>query len=457
MCSDEASTEDEEDLPFKVEEVPEKGVCVVAIRDIEPLEVILNDQAAVVGPNHYSPPVCLGCLKVTDGKQVCHTCSFPMCSETCRESSSHNKECNLLIGVDENNLKIIAVLRLLLLRESDSDNWKNIDTLRDHDVDRRQDVCEWNMFQHDVVDVIKSRIKVKDELIHHLIGILSINSVTINFREERIYGRALYPLLSLVNHSCTSNARYTVNPKDFSVVLRARRKILEGEEITISYIPPFIGQPRRRMEISNEWYFTCRCPRCVDPTEFGTFVSALKCNSCNEGLVLPHSSEEGSVWRCRFCSNPYEEEMVVESIEKLEEQLEKISNSGPAIEKYEEFIKGNSKILAMKHYLILSAQRNIVELLVEKKTRRREDCKKLMRLSKSYLGTMSRLDPGYTRWRGDMLSRYNMAQLEMLKMDLDENIIDRNQFAKKSEEVWSSMAEVNYCDTLCMPPTNPNK
>jgi len=80
-----------------------------------------------------------------------------------------------------------------------------------------------------------------------------------------------------------------------------------------------------------------------------------------------------------------------------------------------------------------------------------------MRLSKSYLGTMSRLDPGYTRWRGDMLSRYNMAQLEMLKMDLDENIIDRNQFAKKSEEVWSSMAEVNYCDTLCMPPTNPHK
>ena len=99
-----------------------------------------------------------------------------------------------------------------------------------------------------------------------------------------------------------------------------------------------------------------RCPRCVDPTEFGTFVSALKCNSCSEGLVLPHSSEEGSVWRCRFCSNPYEEQMVVETVEKLEEQLEKISNSGATVEKYEEFIKGNSKILAMKHYLILSGE-----------------------------------------------------------------------------------------------------
>ena len=48
--------------------------------------------------------------------------------------------------------------------------------------------------------------------------------------------------------------------------------------------------------------------------------------------------------------------MVVETVEKLEEQLKKISNSGATVEKYEEFIKGNSKILAMKHYLILSGE-----------------------------------------------------------------------------------------------------
>ena len=82
--------------------------------------------------------------------------------------------------------------------------------LMDHEEERRQDVGEWRMFQRSVVDVIKQNTDVKDDdLLHHLIGILSINCVGINIRADRVYGRALYPTLSLISHSCVANTRYT--------------------------------------------------------------------------------------------------------------------------------------------------------------------------------------------------------------------------------------------------------
>ena len=86
----------------------------------------------------------------------------------------------------------------------------------------------------------------------------------------------------------------SVNPDDFSVVLRARKSILEGEEITISYVPPVYGLPKRKLYLASDWYFDCSCSRCSDVTEFGTFVSALKCSSCSEGLILPEDQREGS-------------------------------------------------------------------------------------------------------------------------------------------------------------------
>ena len=93
---------------------------------------------------------------------------------------------------------------------------------------------------------------------------------------------------------------FAVNPEDgFTVVLRAKRDIYEGEEITIQYVPPTLGNPKRQLELWNEWFFECDCARCSDTSEFGTFTSALKCSECHEGLICPELSTLGSAWRCR--------------------------------------------------------------------------------------------------------------------------------------------------------------
>ena len=54
-----------------------------------------------------------------------------------------------------------------------------------------------------------------------------------------------------------------VNPEDFSVVLRARKRIEEGEEIAIHYVSPMQGLLRRKQSIEEEWFFKCRCQHTV--------------------------------------------------------------------------------------------------------------------------------------------------------------------------------------------------
>ena len=42
----------------------------------------------------------------------------------------------------------------------------------------------------------------------------------------------------------------------------------------------------RRENLLETKYFACACPRCSDPTELGTHMSSLKCNKCDNGIVL---------------------------------------------------------------------------------------------------------------------------------------------------------------------------
>jgi len=341
----------------------------------------------------------------------------------------------------------------------------------DHEEARRANRDEWRMFQKDVVDVIKSvRSDVEDALVHRLIGIISINSVSFSFKKNSQRGRALYPILSLASHSCVANARYTVNPDDLSVVLRARRKIEQGEEISIHYVPPILGVPRRKTNIEEEWFFKCRCSRCLDVTEFGTFVSALKCSSCREGLILPETIEKveletrvlptawkttiktDSLWRCRFCRNPFEADFVKDLVGGMEEELDQlICSKSTTVKDFENFMRSHSQDLHTKHYLNLTAQRQILQLLSSDPAVTREKAKKVVKLSKSFQSTMARLDPGLSEWGGFISQVMNKAQLEILKLDYQEKKVGKNSFIEESELVWGKMKEVGECEVLCTP------
>jgi len=360
-------------------------------------------------------------------------------------------ECSQLARLEGEHHRVVGLLRLLRLRENGGDIWEQIDKLTDHDLERKEDAENRMMIQHEVIIPVKdiTETDVDDEELHRLVGIIETNSIAFTNARDGVMGRALYPTLSLANHSCIANTRFAVNPEDFSVVLRAKRKIAEGEEITINYSHPIYGVPKRKHQLLSRWMFDCRCPRCLDVTEFGTNISALKCSHCREGLILPDSIESDSLWRCRFCSNPFEPEFICGLLKRIEDELYDILETNPTVKSLESFIKDNSNDLHTKHYLNLIAQRNIIKLLTKNTNMTREVAKKVIRLGKSFKTTMSALDVGYSEWLGFILKKTNTAQLELLKLDLKEKKINKNAFAEESETVWKSMKEVEKCDILC--------
>ena len=120
---------------------------------------------------------------------------------------------------------------------------------------------------------------------------------------------------------------------DDKLILRAQLDIKKGEEITIQYISFLLGKSRRRAEFSSCCMFECWCPRCLDTTELGSFLSAALCSSCN-GAVLPADSLlECKEWRCIECGQKMKEDNVEEIVTELEDEMMNITEHETAAPK----------------------------------------------------------------------------------------------------------------------------
>ena len=120
--------------------------------------------------------------------------------------------------------------------------------------------------------------------------------------------------------------------------VRAKMAIQQGEEITTRYVDPWEGQPSRQLKIARNWNFICNCLRCKDPSDLGTYFSAIVCQKCanyissnercetkssayignaisnNHGYLLPIDCQYIEThWQCMNC----EEKKSVRDIEDL--------------------------------------------------------------------------------------------------------------------------------------------
>ena len=79
---------------------------------------------------------------------------------------------------------------------------------------------------------------------------------------------------------------------------------------------------RRREDIRRFWYFDCQCPRCSDPTELGSYMSAVICFACKRGFLVPIDSlQYKSDWKCDSCGHVIPYDLVNEVISTIESQV----------------------------------------------------------------------------------------------------------------------------------------
>lgn len=103
-------------------------------------------------------------------------------------------------------------------------------------------------------------------------------------------GVYLHPYAALINHSCDYNSVVVFDGEELSV--KAVRPIKKGEQIFISYIDTTYPYDTRRKELSERYFFHCRCSKCLLGTDAlgDGYIETAKDNSFLEAAFCQAST-----------------------------------------------------------------------------------------------------------------------------------------------------------------------
>nr|CAD7419272.1 unnamed protein product [Timema cristinae] len=142
-----------------------------------------------------------------------------------------------------------------------------------------------------------------------------------------------------------------------------------GEHITTMYTHALWGTQARREHLKATKYFSCRCQRCADPTELGTYISAMKCLGASSegtpcgGIQLPLSPlEEDSDWKCDRCPITLSSSQVNDLVTRIGDEVENILRGGPTVKPLEELLDKVSTFLHPNHYHCYAVKHSLVQL-----------------------------------------------------------------------------------------------
>lgn len=179
-------------------------------------------------------------------------------------------------------------------------------------------------------------------------------------------------------------------------------------------------------------YFRCECTRCADPTELGTHLSSLKCQSCLIGCLIQTSMHsQQSKWTCLNCNT-------IESNEKINDILceirHQVNNSGSHMEHIELIIDKYARVLHPNHYLLIEMKQKLAAIIrhmgevngafavsVKLLKRKIELCKEIAPL-------LDILQPGISRLKGIALYEQFLPLVQLTKIYWREKSISIDEY-----------------------------
>jgi len=109
------------------------------------------------------------------------------------------------------------------------------------------------------------------EAIAQLLGVVDTNA----HEMLDISGGGLFPIASLMNHSCVENAMFSTSGR--TMLVSTIRPIAPGEEIVYSYTAFYRPTSDRQAKLRAQYDFECACPLCTtEPDRCRAFV----CTAC---------------------------------------------------------------------------------------------------------------------------------------------------------------------------------
>ena len=416
---------------------------MVAVRDIQPGEVVLTDQPVCVGPLPGTCVQCGLCLPVP--AHPCHHCGLPLCGAGCEEDHALRVECQQgskdhCEGVDV--FAAVGVIRMLHSIRDNKEEEEKVLRLMDHLMERRKEKT-WRSVENDLIPFIKNHWNADEnvDVVEKIVGIIRTNSVVWRAGNNRAVGHAVCPVYAVLNHSCVSNTTDYQTERG-EMVVRASKLIKQGEELTTMYRGSGQASMIRRQELEEYWMFTCMCARCSDPTELGTMASGVVCRKC-KGTVLPLSSHLHTEWGCGGCGRRLSETTVMKIVTRLHHYLETFSPTQHT-QSWEDLLAELQTELHEDHMLCMKVKRVLLALY----SNNMEQVGRKIELSRNYVSIFSRLEPGIRQWRGEILGQLAEALAVAINQDMEKDNLTKQEYITRIREVIELAREAAKCRQL---------
>ncbi|KAF5288754.1 hypothetical protein FQA39_LY15245 [Lamprigera yunnana] len=245
-----------------------------------------------------------------------------------------------------------------------------------------------------------------------------------------------------MSHNCVPNTNHVDEDCDYRLTVRASTEISAEQPITLSYAYTLHGTMKRRDHLTNNKFFACKCERCIDPTELGTYNSALRCPKCQIGWVLSTNPlDHKASWSCNNTSNNPNDDVLVTKISKEVEILD--SND---IEGMEAFLQKYRNVLHPNHYFCLHIKLFlsqvygkvsgyiINDLSPEFLNRKMDICKEIMEV-------FDIIEPGFTRLRGVTLYELHAPIMMLTTKSYEEGRLTKTELRRRLKEVLTYLEE----------------
>uniref|UniRef100_V5G4W8 Protein msta, isoform B n=1 Tax=Anoplophora glabripennis TaxID=217634 RepID=V5G4W8_ANOGL len=452
--------------PFEIAEDAEIGKCLVATRDIRPGDIILAELPVVYGPRPHmveeGPVPCPGCCRLIIGEQSarCEGCDFPICNPECpglNDMDKHGHECKILGLRDVRAINglhefyrqdALLALRCLLLQSRHPKKFAQLMEMESHMGFRGEDTEVYKDVDSRVVSYLndnffaplnilegKSGKKVLQDIsretIHKICGIIDVNALEINQDAEV---SALYPTAYLLEHSCVPNSMHIFEnePSGYKITVKAAVPIQSGEHITTMYTHCLWGTQARREHLKETKYFSCKCKRCCDPTELGSYLSALRCIGTDEepcgGTQLPIDPlDDKTEWACDKCDVKLTNAEVCFLVNGIGEEVDNVQLANPTVRELDSLLNKMLTFLHPNHYHVYAVKHSLIQLYGYQQgylpNQITDDClvKKAV-MCRELLDITRKVDPGNARlplYLGVILHELYLANWVLIKRKWD--------------------------------------
>jgi len=398
----------------------------------------LNEECLVWGQNHVGDLLCLECLRPTSDKSVCEFCGYPLCNQHQKNCPTHQIECEVLRQcnfklspvIRDNEMEtaypLIAPLRCLRLKSTNPAAWRVVRNLMDHREERERLPSVYiEPYRHDVIHKMVNDLNIAtEEEVVQVLGYLDVNSLAVRGMDGVYRGRGIYPVASLMNHSCVCNTRNII--ENTRLETRATVDIKKGECITTHYVSPLLPLSTRREKLRERWFFSCECLRCKSNTDLGAFNSGVKCDEC-EGYFLPDDPLDFStLYSCCDCGkkkSAEEMEHIVSKFTPLIQALQMFQIPGTTEE--ENLLESLKQSLHTNHYLVLELKLNLARKLGRTSglldSATSDTLLKKITLCCESLGVMNIIYPGASKYRGLLFYEMSESLLVLAGRLMEEN------------------------------------